>query len=56
MFGFEKLDVWQLAIEFSDEIYSTSRSFPSDERFDRLYNAADRLARMLSGLKNSLDS
>ena len=117
MFGFEKLDVWQLAIEFSDIIYATTRSFPNDERFgltnqirraavsissniaegrgrssrkdfarfveisygslmetvsqftiakrqgfieqpdfDRLYNAADRLGRMLSGLKNSLDS
>jgi len=117
MFGFEKLDVWQLAIEYSDDVYATTRSFPSDERFgltnqlrrasvsissniaegssrssrtefgrfieiafgslletvsqlsiakrqnfldqpnfDRLYAAADRLSRMLSGLKNSLDS
>jgi four helix bundle protein len=117
MFGFQKLDVWQLAIEYSDDIYATTRSFPSDERFgltnqvrrasvsissniaegsgrssrkdfarvveiafgslletvsqltiakhqdflksstfDRLYTAAERLGRMLSGLKNSLDS
>jgi four helix bundle protein len=117
MFGFEKLDVWQLAINFSDDIYATTRTFPNDERFgltnqvrrasvsissniaegsgrssrkdfarfveiaygslmetvsqltiakrqgfieqpdfDRLYQAADQLARMLSGLKNSLDS
>ncbi|RLS44099.1 MAG: four helix bundle protein [Planctomycetota bacterium] len=117
MFGFEKLDVWQLAIEYSDDVYATTRSFPSEERFgltnqlrrasvsissniaegssrssrkefgrfieiafgslletvsqlsiakrqnfldqpnfDRLYAAADRLSRMLSGLKNSLDS
>jgi four helix bundle protein len=33
MFRFEKLDVWQLAIEFSDEIYSATRTFPNDERF-----------------------
>ena len=117
MFGFEKLDVWQLAIEYSDDVYASTRSFPSDERFgltnqlrrasvsissniaegsgrasrkdfarfveiafgslletisqltiarrqsfleqgdfDRLYAAAERLSRMLSGLKNSLDS
>jgi four helix bundle protein len=33
MFGFEKLDVWQKAIEFADVVYSTTRSFPADERF-----------------------
>ena len=33
MFRFEKLDVWQLAIEFSDQIYSATREFPADERF-----------------------
>jgi four helix bundle protein len=33
MFGFEKLDVWQLPIEYSDDVYATTRSFPSDERF-----------------------
>lgn len=117
MFGFEKLDVWQLAIEYSSDVYATTRSFPNEERFgltnqvrrasvsisssiaegsgrssrkdfaryieiafgslletvsqltianrqgllepvnfDRLYTTADRLGRMLSGLKNSLDS
>ena len=33
MFGFEKLDVWQKAIEFADLVYSSTRRFPSDERF-----------------------
>ena len=33
MFRFEKLDVWQLAIEFSDQLYSATREFPADERF-----------------------
>jgi four helix bundle protein len=33
MFGFEKLDVWQKAIEFADLVYSNTRSFPQDERF-----------------------
>lgn len=33
MFNFEKLDVWNDAIDFADLVYSTSRSFPADERF-----------------------
>jgi four helix bundle protein len=32
MFGFEKLDVWQKAIELTDYDYTITRSFPSDER------------------------
>ena len=33
MFNFEKLEVWQKAIDFADLIYSETRSFPSDEQF-----------------------
>ena len=33
MFGFEKLEVWQLAIDFADIVYSATRNFPTDERF-----------------------
>lgn len=33
MFRFEKLDVWQKAIEFADCVYSATRRFPDDERF-----------------------
>jgi four helix bundle protein len=33
MFNFEKLDVWQKAIDFADFIYSETRSFPNEERF-----------------------
>jgi four helix bundle protein len=33
MFNFEKLDVWQEAIEFADLVYELSGGFPSDERF-----------------------
>ena len=33
MFKFEKLDVWQKAIDFADLVYSKTRSFPADERF-----------------------
>lgn len=33
MFNFERLEVWQKAIEFADRVYSATRRFPSDERF-----------------------
>ena len=33
MFGFERLEVWQRAIEFADVVYSVTRGFPADERF-----------------------
>ena len=33
MFKFEKLDVWQKAIDFADLVYSKTKSFPADERF-----------------------
>jgi four helix bundle protein len=33
MFGFEKLDVWQSAIDFADSIYRTTKNFPAEERF-----------------------
>ena len=33
MFNFEKLEVWQKAIEFADDVYRITKVFPSDERF-----------------------
>ena len=33
MFNFEKLDVWNEAIEFADLVYLITRAFPQDERF-----------------------
>src|SRR5438477_4443113 len=33
MFNFDKLDVWQKAIDFADLIYNHTRHFPADERF-----------------------
>lgn len=33
MFRFEKLDVWQKAVELADHVYGMTRAFPSDERF-----------------------
>ena len=33
MFNFEKLEVWQKAINFADLVYAVTRQFPDDERF-----------------------
>jgi four helix bundle protein len=33
MFNFEKLEVWQKAIDFADLVYKRTRRFPADERF-----------------------
>ncbi len=33
MFRFEKLDVWERAIDYADLIYKVSREFPPEERF-----------------------
>jgi len=33
MFNFEKLEVWQKAIDFADFIYKQTQSFPLEERF-----------------------
>lgn len=33
MFKFEKLEVWQKAVEFADLIYELTKNFPADERF-----------------------
>ena len=33
MFNFEKLEVWQEAIDFADSVYAVTRKFPDHERF-----------------------
>jgi four helix bundle protein len=33
MFRFEKLEVWQKAVELAGEVYKLTRQFPVDERF-----------------------
>jgi four helix bundle protein len=33
MFNFEKLEVWQKAIDCADLVYNQTRHFPADERF-----------------------
>jgi four helix bundle protein len=47
MFNFEKLDVWQKAIDFADLVYSSTRNFPAEERFG-LTNQMRRAAVSLS--------
>ena len=47
MFNFEKLDVWQKAIEFADLVYKSTRNFPAEERFG-LTNQMRRAAVSLS--------
>lgn len=33
VFRFEKLEVWQKALDFADEVYAVTRGFSADERF-----------------------
>lgn len=33
MFKFEKLDVWQKAVEYAELIYEVTRTFPVEEKF-----------------------
>ena len=33
MFKFEKLEIWQRAMEYADFVYQVTRSFPAEERF-----------------------
>jgi four helix bundle protein len=47
MFNFEKLDVWQKAIEFADLVYRSTRNFPAEETFG-LTNQMRRAAVSLS--------
>ena len=47
MFNFEKLSVWQKAIEFTDLVYRSTRNFPAEDRFG-LTNQMRRAAVSLS--------
>jgi len=33
MFNFEKLDVWHKVVDFADQVYALTRTFPENERF-----------------------
>ena len=47
MFNFEKLDVWQEAIQFADLVYQLTGDFPGEERFG-LTNQMRRTAVLIS--------
>jgi four helix bundle protein len=49
MFNFEKLDVWQKAIDFANLVYNETRAFPAEDRFG-LTNQLRRAA--VSGSSN----
>lgn len=33
MFGFEKLEAWQMAVDLANDIYQATGRFPNEERF-----------------------
>ena len=46
-FKFEKLTIWQKAMEYGEDIYQLSRKFPSDEKFNltsQICRAGDSIA------------
>ena len=47
MYRFEKLDVWQKAMEFCKLVYEKSKDFPKEEKIAEL-------GRLLQALLNSL--
>lgn len=50
-FKFEKLRVWQIAIEFGEQIYQSSLSFPEHEKFNltsQIRRAVDSVALNIS--------
>jgi four helix bundle protein len=55
MFNFEKLDVWQKAIDFADVIYNETRAFPAEERFG-LTNQLRRAAVSISSNRSLLST
>jgi hypothetical protein len=54
MFNFEKLDVWQKAIDFSQAFIGYRQGVLGDEAFRAIYDAAEEQSWMLSGLRKSL--
>ena len=49
-FGFEKLEVWQLAITYANEIYQTTESFPKTE----LYGLSSQLRRASVSISSNI--
>ncbi len=50
-FKFEKLKIWQIAMDFGEDMFELSRSFPNYEKFNlssQLSRAADSIALNIS--------
>jgi len=50
MFRFEKLDIWQLAIEYADEIYDLTKRLPKEKK----HNFIDQLKRAAVSISNNI--
>ena len=50
-FKFEKLEIWQLAIEYADDVHTLTRKFPKEEIFSltaQFKKAADSISLNIS--------
>ena len=50
MFNFQQLDVWQLSIEFADNVYKATEGFPSHE----LYGLMSQLRRASVSISSNI--
>ena len=50
MFNFQQLEVWQLSIEFADNVYKTTDGFPSHE----LYGLTSKLRRASVSISSNI--
>jgi four helix bundle protein len=49
-FGYEKLDVWQLAMDLVDRVYIESKAFPKDE----VYGMTSQMRRAAASIPNNI--
>ncbi len=52
-YKFEKLEVWQMSLEYADLLYAISEQLPAREDFN-LRNQSERLFRRLQAFRNTL--
>jgi len=50
MFRFEKLEIWELAVEYADGLYTLSEKIPPNEK----YNLIDQLKRAALSISNNI--
>lgn len=61
MFRFEELEIWEIAIEYGDELetvnllhFAKRRNYISELAFKELYNKVEVLIKKIRAFKNSL--